>query len=132
MTGVRMTQYADIFNQEMMSSLFPEDRTNQFFEALFGDADEGSYDIALAYAGDSGDTVHFELQLRQRPGCCLACNLTYGLPQVFSRHPIINIQGVADKVGEAVGKTDNVSWQLGSTQEKSRELHVIPLAISLS
>ncbi len=66
----------------MMSNLFPKDRTNDFFEALFGDAEEGSYDISLAYAGDNGNTVNFELQLRQRPGCCLACNLTYGLPQV--------------------------------------------------
>ncbi|WP_320009324.1 pancreas/duodenum homeobox protein 1 [Maridesulfovibrio sp.] len=126
-----MTQYADIFNQEMMSSLFPEDRTDQFFEALFGDAEEGSYDITLAYAGNNGDTINFELQLHQRPGCCLACNLTYGLPQVFSRHPIINIQGVAEKVGQAVGKPEKVSWKLGATKEKSRELHVIPLAVSL-
>ncbi|WP_319780685.1 pancreas/duodenum homeobox protein 1 [Maridesulfovibrio sp.] len=127
-----MTQYADIFNQEMMNTLFPKDRTDQFFEALFGDAEEGSYDISLSYAGDKEDTVHFELQLHQRPGCCLACNLTYGLPQVFSRHPIINIQGIAEKVGEAVGKSENVSWQLGSTQEKSRQLHVIPLVVRLS
>ncbi|HAS87716.1 MAG TPA: pancreas/duodenum homeobox protein 1 [Desulfovibrio sp.] len=127
-----MTQYADIFDQQMMDSLFPEGRTNDFFEALFGDAEEGSYDISLAYAGVNGDTLQFELQLRQRPGCCLACNLTYGLPQVFSRHPIINIQGVAEKIGEAVGKSENVSWKLGATQEKSRELHVIPLFISLS
>lgn len=126
-----MTQYADIFDQQMMDSLFPEGRTNDFFEALFGDAEEGSYDISLAYAGGNGETLQFELQLRQRPGCCLACNLTYGLPQVFSRHPIINIQGVAEKVGEAVGKPENVSWKLGATQEKSRELHVIPLSISL-
>ncbi|WP_321404839.1 pancreas/duodenum homeobox protein 1 [Maridesulfovibrio sp.] len=127
-----MTQYADIFNQEMMNTLFPKDRTDQFFEALFGDAEEGSYDISLSYAGDKEDTVHFELQLHQRPGCCLACNLTYGLPQVFSRHPIINIQSIAEKVGEAVGKSENVSWQLGSTQEKSRQLHVIPLVVRLS
>ncbi|CCO25471.1 hypothetical protein [Maridesulfovibrio hydrothermalis] len=126
-----MSQYADIFTQEKLKSLFPATRSNDFFEALFGDADEGSYDISLAYTGESQDTVKFELHLKQRPGCCLACNLTYGLPQVFSRHPIINIQGVAEKVGEAIGKTDNVSWKLGMTQEKSKQLHIIPLFISL-
>lgn len=127
-----MTQYANIFDQQMMATLFPEDKTNDFFEALFGDAEEGSYDISMAYSGDEGDTLHFELHLHQRPGCCLACNLTYGLPQVFSRHPIINIQGVAEKVSKAIGKPENVSWKLGATQEKSKELHVIPLSISLS
>jgi len=101
-----MTQYADIFNQEMMNTLFPKDRADQFFEALFGDAEEGSYDISLAYTGANENTIHFELQLHERPGCCLACNLTYGLPQVFSRHPIINIQGVAQKISAAVGKPD--------------------------
>lgn len=127
-----MGQYAEVFNQEMLESLFPTERTNIFFEALFGDAEEGSYDISLAYTGDKDDTVNFELQLKQRPGCCLACNLTYGLPQVFSRHPVINVQGVADNVGTAVGKSGSVDWKLGSTQEKSRDLHVIPLTISFS
>lgn len=127
-----MAQYADIFSEELLEELFPATRTNDFFEALFGDAEEGSYDISLAYAGDNGETLNFELQLKQRPGCCLACNLTYGLPQVFSRHPIINIQGLAEKVGEAVGKKDSVNWKLGMTQEKSRELHIIPLYINLS
>ena len=127
-----MAQYAEIFSNEMLEELFPATRTHDFFEALFGDAEEGSYDISLAYTGDNGETVNFELQLKQRPGCCLACNLTYGLPQVFSRHPIINIQGLAEKVGEAVGKKDGVNWKLGMTQEKSRELHVIPLAVTLS
>ena len=127
-----MGQYDDIFTDQMLESLFPASLSNDFFEALFGDAEDGSYDIELGYVGDSGDTVNFELRLKQRPGCCLACNLTYGLPQVFSRHPIINIQGLAEKVGAAVGKSENVSWKLGSTKEHNSKLHVIPLMISLS
>ncbi|WP_291325671.1 pancreas/duodenum homeobox protein 1 [Desulfovibrio sp. UCD-KL4C] len=127
-----MGQYNDIFTDQKLESLFPASLSNDFFEALFGDAEEGSYDIELGYVGDSGDTVNFELRLKQRPGCCLACNLTYGLPQVFSRHPIINIQGLAEKVGAAIGKSENVSWKLGSTQEHNSKLHVIPLIISLS
>ncbi|WP_320170795.1 pancreas/duodenum homeobox protein 1 [Maridesulfovibrio sp.] len=126
-----MPNYADIFNREMLDELFPATRTDEFFEALFGDAEDGSYDISLSYKGESENGVDFELQLRQRPGCCLACNLTYGLPQVFSRHPIINIQGMAQKIGEALGRPENVSWQLGATREMSRELHVIPLSVRL-
>lgn len=127
-----MGQYGDVFTDQVLESLFPASRSNDFFEALFGDAEEGSYDIELGYVEDSGDTVNFELRLKQRPGCCLACNLTYGLPQVFSRHPIINIQGLAEEVAKTVGKSGNVSWKLGSTKEHNNKLHVIPLIISLS
>ena len=69
--------------------------------------------------------------MTQRPGKCLACNLTYGLPQVFSRHPIINIQGVADDVAEAAGSGLD-TWDLGPTREMSRQLHVVPLTIRLA
>ncbi|WP_031481041.1 hypothetical protein [Maridesulfovibrio frigidus] len=127
-----MGQYTDVFTEQKLESLFPASLSNDFFEALFGDAEEGSYDIALGYTGDSGDTVNFELRLKQRPGRCLACNLTYGLPQVFSRHPLINIQGLAEKVGDAVGKSESITWKLGSTKEHSSQLHVIPLVISLA
>ena len=126
-----MTQYGDVFTDEALVSIFPADRADQFFEALFGDADEGSYDIALAYGGAQGDTLSFEMRLTQRPGKCLACNLTYGLPQVFTRHPIINIQGVADAVAQAVGRT-SADWKLGATREISAGLHVIPLAVTLA
>lgn len=124
-------KYDAIFNEDTLETLFPADRADDFFEALFGDAEEGSYDIALGYAGDRGDALDFELKLTQRPGKCLACNLTYGLPEVFSRHPIINIQGLADAVASAAGKSTG-TWKLGATQERSRELHVIPLMIELS
>lgn len=125
-----MSQYGDIFTDEKMQAIFPAERADDFFEALFGDAEEGSYDIALGYVGDSDNTLNFEIKLTQRPGKCLACNLTYGLPEVFSRHPIINVNGIADQVAEAVG-SESASWQLGATREMSRELHVIPLNITL-
>ena len=126
-----MDQYGDIFTEEKLESVFPAERADDFFEALFGEAEEGSYDIALGYAGVSGDALNFELRLTQRPGKCLACNLTYGLPQVFSRHPIINVQGIADAVAEATGK-GSATWELGATREVSNKLHVIPLMIELS
>lgn len=125
-----MSQYAAVFTEDKLQELFPQTRADEFFEALFGDAEEGSYDIELGYDGDSGDTLHFLLKLRQRPGKCLACNLTYGLPQVFSRHPIININGLAEQAAGAVGKQP-ADWKLGTTSEHSAQLHVIPLNIKL-
>ncbi|BDQ36804.1 hypothetical protein SYK_11640 [Pseudodesulfovibrio nedwellii] len=123
-----MSQYGEIFTDDLLLTIFPEERADAFFEALFGDAQEGSYDIALAYVGDGDSCLNFEMRLLQRPGKCLACNLTYGLPEVFARHPIINVQGVADAVANAVGKKTAV-WKFGATRELSRELHVIPLNI---
>lgn len=126
-----MAQYGDIFTEEKLADIFPAERTNAFFEALFGDSEEGSYDIALGFTGGSDNILNFELQLNQRPGCCLACNLTYGLPQVFSRHPIINVQGIADDIAEATGQT-NATWTLGATKEISKQRHIIPLRIELN
>lgn len=125
-----MSQYGDAFTDDKLLEIFPVERADDFFEALFGDAEEGSYDIALAYAGEYGGALNFELRLTQRPGKCLACNLTYGLPQVFSRHPIINVQGIADAVAEAAGGAAE-KWQLGATKEVNSQLHIIPLMIKL-
>lgn len=125
-----MAQYKAIFTEDTLTSLFPTTRADEFFEALFGDAEEGSYDIALHYVEGSGKMVNFELQLKERPGKCLACNLTYGLPQVFSRHPIINLQGLADAVADAAGGS-NATWKVGATREVTNKLHVIPLGIQL-
>ena len=125
-----MSRYGDIFTEEKLRTIFPSQRTNDFFEALFGDAEEGSYDIELGYVGAQDATLDFELRLTQRPGKCLACNLTYGLPQVFARHPVINVNGIADSVAEAVGSS-SASWQFGATREVSNKMHVIPLTISL-
>jgi hypothetical protein len=124
--------YRKLFCQEALDSLFPLDRANQFFEALFGDSDEGAYDIRLAFKENQTDTLLFQFELHQRPGKCLACNLTYGLPKVFSRHPIIDIKGVVDQLDRLLG--DRVrcgQWQLGGVREVSKELHVIPLAIDI-
>lgn len=126
-----MDQYGEIFTEDKLATIFPPERTDAFFEALFGDAEEGAYNISLGYAGVYGDALNFELRLNQREGQCLVCNLTYGLPQVFSRHPIINVQGVADDVAAALGKSVT-SWQLGATKEVTNALHVIPLMIELS
>lgn len=124
----------EIFNQETLTTLFPPTRSNDFFEALFGDASDGAYDIALAFAGaPDSHTCHFELHLKQRPGCCLACNLTYGLPEVFSRHPVINIKGLVAAIAGKLGvNPDTVTWQLKATKSISKELHIIPLHLTIN
>ncbi|HID70046.1 MAG TPA: pancreas/duodenum homeobox protein 1 [Desulfobacterales bacterium] len=121
-----------IFTQETLQQLFPKERTDEFFEALFGDAEDGAYDIELAYGGTSGQTLTMELKLHERPGCCLACNLTQGLPQVFSRHPIINVTGIVDEIDKLLGDTANCKeWSLGYTEQRSKEMHIIPINITL-
>ena len=125
--------YESIFTASALKVVFPPDRANQFFEALLGDAADGSYDIELTYAGSGGNRLRFDLRLLQRPGKCLACNLTYGLPQVFSRHPVINMNAVVDGIDQLLGDTENcAAWELGRTREISRELHVVPLLVTLN
>ncbi|MCJ7615703.1 MAG: pancreas/duodenum homeobox protein 1, partial [Desulfobacterales bacterium] len=76
--------------------------------------------------------LQFELQLRPRPGRCLACNLTYGLPQVFSRHPAINLNGLFEEINDIVnGHARCTHWKLGRTKEVSSDLHIIPLIVFL-
>lgn len=124
---------ADIFTREKLDTIFPADRTNNFFDALYGDAEDGAYDISLEYKGMEEDRLLFEFHLKQRPGKCLACNLTYGLPKVFERHPIINLSGIAEEIVKALaGAYECETWQVGQTREVSRELHVLPIAFHLN
>ncbi len=116
--------------KENLATIFPKGRSNEFFEALFGDADEGSYDIELAYRENMGNALIMELRLHERPNRCLACNLTQGLPQVFSRHPVINVQGIVKDIEVLLGGSYRcTSWSLGYTEQPNRSLHVIPLKI---
>jgi len=130
---INMTEALDqIFTHENLINLFPADRADEFFDALFGDACEGAYNINLAYKSHTKNEIRLEFHLKQRPGKCLACNLTYGLPQVFSRHPVINIKGLINNIDKFLRdyKIKSTGWKLGTTREISRELHVIPLIIS--
>lgn len=124
-----------IFTDNVLKELFPPQRADDFFEALFGDASEGAYDIALSFMGYNkrANSLNFKIDLHERPGCCLACNLTYGLPGVFSRHPVINISGlVADIEKKLDGRARCAQWQLGTTVQQEKSLHSIPLHITLS
>ncbi|HFQ90152.1 MAG TPA: pancreas/duodenum homeobox protein 1 [Desulfobulbus sp.] len=121
-----------LFSEDTLESLFPASRTNDFFEALFGDASEGAYDIRLRYQGfdERGKTLRFSLDLHERPGCCLVCNLTYGLPEVFSRHPVINVEGLVRDIEKMLdGEAVCADWKLGTTEQSSKSLHSIPLSI---
>ena len=120
------------FTSEALLKIFPENRTNNFFEALFGDANEGSYDIELAYRDMDEKNLIFELLLHERPGCCLACNLTQGLPQVFSRHPVINVESIVKDIDTLLGERGTCGeWTLGRTEQRSSSLHVIPIRIMI-
>jgi hypothetical protein len=121
-----------LFTTQNLLEIFPKKRTNEFFEALFGDAEEGAYDIKLAYVGSDGKTLSMELQLLERPGHCLACNLTQGLPTVFSRHPVINIAGVVQDIDKLLaGRARCGDWSVGYTRQISKGIHTIPLTITL-
>lgn len=124
---------SEIFSQAALQELFPKDRTDDFFDALFGDASEGAYDIELAFKSQEDKQLNFEFLLKQKPGKCLVCSLTYGLPNVFSRHPVINVNGIVKSIDSMLGDSGACSsWKIGQTRELSRELHAIPLTISLT
>ena len=123
-----------LFTAAALQALFPPERTHDFFDALFGDASEGAYDITLSFDGyDAGkQTLTFLLNLHERPGRCLACNLTSGLPEVFSRHPVINIKGLVREIEALLGNTMvRESWRIGRTIQKGRSLHCIPLHVEV-
>ncbi|MBL7224803.1 MAG: pancreas/duodenum homeobox protein 1 [Desulfobacteraceae bacterium] len=125
--------FEQLFTQRALRELFPHERADLFFEGLYGDPLEGAYDISLVFKGQDRDTLQFEFRLEQRPGKCLACNLTYGLPEVFSRHPIINIKGLIREIDQMLGgQWRCAGWRLGLTREVSRELHILPLIITIA
>ena len=69
-------------------------------------------------------------ELHQRAGRCLVCSLTYGLPQVFERHPIINLKGLVSDIASRAGwELDDVWWRIGTTESLSSALHRIPLVL---
>jgi len=121
-----------LFSPEAIREIFPENLADDFFEALYGDPAEGAYDIGLAFREQSEGNLIFEFHLKQRPGKCLRCSLTYGLPQVFARHPVINIKELVQKIDARLdGQGTCGEWRLGRTREISEDFHVIPLVISL-
>jgi hypothetical protein len=121
-----------LFTERQLNKLFPAEKADAFFDALYGDAAEGAYDIAVSFQGLKENALEFRFDLHRRPGKCLVCNLTYGLPQVFLRHPIINIEKLVHGIeNRLAGKATCSRWELGETKEISSDLHVVPLTIFL-
>ncbi len=118
-----------MFSQEFLTSLFPPERTNEFFEALFGDANDGAYDIKMSFQGREGNTLKFYFELHARPHQCLRCSLTTGLPAVFERHPIIAAKTMAEKIAQEAGFTKH-TWKIGPTIQYSEAVHYVPLFVS--
>ncbi len=118
-----------MFTQDFLDTLLPAEKSDQFFEALYGDASEGAYDIQLEFISANESRIVLAFNLTQRPGKCLVCSLTYGIPKVFTRHPLINIKGMVQKIEEKGIKIK--SWRLGDTEENSSDLHVVPFFIDI-
>lgn len=130
-----MNSIEQLFTDKVLQEIFPAERSDDFFEALFGDASEGAYDIRLRFEqyNKEANTLNFALDLHERPGCCLVCNLTYGLPEVFSRHPVINVSGLVQDIETRLnGKAKCQEWNLGTTVQQQKSLHSIPLVIQLA
>ena len=126
---MELTGLSKVFTQDYLDTLLPDKISDQFFKALYGDVSDGAYDISLEYISAIDKKIVLAFNLTQRPGKCLACNLTYGLPNVFSRHPLINIKSMVSKIKEKGIKIK--SWKLGQTKANSPSLHVIPLFLEL-
>jgi hypothetical protein len=124
---------AVLFSKETLESLFPGKRADLFFEALYGDAREGAYNISLVFKKLEKNRLLLEFHLNQRAGKCLACNLTYGLPTVFARHPVINLKGLGDDIDRLLdGRASCKGWELGNTREISNRLHIVPITFHLA
>ncbi len=118
----------DVTDQTWLDSIFPASRTDAFFEALFGGAEDGAYDIRLTCRRNGDDRLEMAFDLHQRPGRCLRCSLTYGLPNVFQRHPVLDVAGVAQALAQAKG-WKAMHWDLGATEDHGKQLHCIPFTV---
>lgn len=117
-----------------LREIFPPGRDNDFFEALYGGAEAGAFDISLHMQGfnQSTSTLNLEFRLTERPGMCMACNLTHGLPEVFMRHPVINAAGIAETVSKKLSPEWKVKdWRLGRTIASDPKVNSIPFIINL-
>ncbi len=124
--------YDTLFSDSQLTRLFPGSRTDRFFEALLGDAEDGAYHIALVFEGARPGKLHFAFALTPRNGKCLACHLTYGLPEVFARHPVINVSQLVASIEALLPENTLIQrWELGHTREINDSLHHIPLQLFL-
>lgn len=115
--------------QEKLDEIFPATKSDEFFEAIYGGAEDGAYDIVLTCDNITGAKAVLAFELRRRPGQCLKCSLTYGLPDVFKRHPLLNVAGVAGQIAARLGWEAGYKWELRPVREISDDLHIIPFIV---
>ncbi len=118
-----------VFTPDFCNLLLPEGIADRFFDAMYGDAADGAYNIHLEFVSAEGSRIELSFVLVQRPGKCLVCSLTYGLPTVFTRHPQINLKGIIKKITDAGVPVRE--FRLGSTREISATRHEIPLFLEI-
>lgn len=123
-----------ILSDEFLLELFPEGKADEFFDALYGGTETGAFDIALVEDGLNEKTGELNLAflLTERPGKCMACHLTAGIPNVFERHPITDVKGIVTKIGEKLQSQWRVeSWKLGRTLPRGPKENIIPFVVGL-
>lgn len=116
-------------DRKELDEIFPPERTDLFFDALYGGAEEGAYDIRLVCRDVEENEANLAFQLVRREGHCLKCSITYGLPEVFLRHPVIDLWGVAAAVAARLGWSGDISWSLGKVMDINEDLQMIPFRI---
>ncbi len=123
-----------LITDKFLKGLFPPERADEFFEALYGGAETGAFDIALKYKGfnEPEGILFLEFILTERPGKCMACSLTQGLPPVFQRHPLIDIKNIVKKIDERISDWTVEDWSIGSTTTQSSNKNSIPLMLKLT
>jgi len=122
-----------MFSEEWIKGLLPRKKIEAFFEAFYF-GEEPAYDLELGLGEVSLEQkrIRLDLRLLARPGRCLACNLTWGLPPVLEKHPLLNLEEIVRRIEERLPEGLKVkNWELGAVREINSELHVIPLWIYL-
>ncbi len=116
---------------QKVKGLLPSEKVEEFFEAFyFGEEPAYHLELDLRDWDLEKGVLTLELRLIARPGKCLACNLTSGLPDVFRRHPILNLAGVAENAVRLLGDGYALqAWELGWTEQVNADLHVVPFII---
>jgi hypothetical protein len=123
-----------VLSDDFLKELLPSSRSDDFFEALYGGAETGAFDIALAEDGLNEKTgeLHLAFLLTERPGKCMACHLTTGMPSVFERHPVIDAKGIVKKIEEKLDYRWRIEgWKLGTTLPRGAKKKFIPFVIIL-
>ncbi len=123
-----------MLSEEKVKGLLPRERIEAFFEAFyFGEEPAYDLELGLGHFDPERKILRLELRLRARPGRCLACNLTWGLPEVFKRHPALDLAGVVSRLEALLPEGSKVvDWDLGPTEEVNEDLHLVPLIVRLA